>query len=623
MQPPADTGRPETTTNLVVDPVRTNGTGKPAATVPPPTPGGVRRPAVVVPPPILSSVPRDPRQAAPFSLRKVVPARPPTDHAIRGGDVTVPPTAASSSPPVAATASNRTAGIDAGPEPTVGSPSLSEPRSAMINGLRWTMIGRPVVELANLFGAAVLARLVGPAEFGRYAIALIVLGLANVPTQAVQYSIVQRNEVDRDHLKTGVTLTILMGLAVCAFCLAASYTVVPMLFGAETAVLVRLMIPACFINSVNTVQVATLTRRLEFRRLSIQDMTISLVGVSVSIALAVIGLNGKAMVFGVLAGSIAGYTLVCSWVLPTIPSFRLQAARDLLRSGIAAASGQASLVGFQNCDYVIVGARVSALQAGYYFRAYSLAVVYQNKVTQVMTSVGFPVLSRAASEDEVHRLRQRMVHSITVILFPLLTALAIVAPTFVVWFYGPAWRAAVVPVQLLTIGGAAMVVAQAATVAMLATGRARAMMWWGWGHFLVYGGAVFVVARLGLPAVAAAAVVVHVTFLLISYLMMTRGSVRQAFKTVADDVLPALACCVGLAAAALPVNVLASKLGIPVLPYLLMIAVAGGAGYLLSLRLFFPSQLRHLGLLAQRLIPPRTHRLLSRFALRPQPHSAA
>ena len=88
----------------------------------------------------------------------------------------------------------------------------------------------------------------------------------------------QRDQIDRDHLKTGVTLTILMGLAVCAFCLAASYTVVPMLFGARTAVLVRLMIPACFINSVNTVQVATITRRLEFRRLSLIDMTISLVG---------------------------------------------------------------------------------------------------------------------------------------------------------------------------------------------------------------------------------------------------------------------------------------------------------------------------------------------------------
>ncbi len=50
------------------------------------------------------------------------------------------------------------------------------------------------------------------------------------------------------------------------------------------------------------------------------------------------------------------------------------------------------MVGFQNCDYVIVGARLGALQAGYYFRAYTLGVVYQTKVSQVMNSARLPRL---------------------------------------------------------------------------------------------------------------------------------------------------------------------------------------------------------------------------------------
>ena len=185
-----------------------------------------------------------------------------------------------------------------------------------------------VVEGVNLLGVVVLARLVAPAEFGRYAIALIVLLLATVPTWAVQYTIVQRHQIDRDHLKTGQTLSIVMGVAMCAFCFAASYTVVPILFGARTAVLVRLMIPACFLNSVNTVQCAIIARGLEFRRSSLIDMTTSLVGAMVSIPLAVIGLNGAAIVLGVDAGSLAGFILICCWVRPPIPNFRLRAARD-------------------------------------------------------------------------------------------------------------------------------------------------------------------------------------------------------------------------------------------------------------------------------------------------------
>lgn len=480
-----------------------------------------------------------------------------------------------------------------------------------------------VVEGVNLLGVVVLARLVAPAEFGRFAIALIVLLLATVPTWGVQYTIVQRHQIDRDHLKTGQTLSIVMGLAMCAFCFAASYTVVPILFGARTAVLVRLMIPACFINSVNTVQCAIIARRLEFRRSSLIDMTTSLVGAMVAIPLAVIGLNGSAIVLGVDAGSLAGFILICCWVLPPIPNFCLRAARDFARSGIPAASNAASLVCFQNCDYVIIGARLGALQAGYYFRAYALGVVYQTKVSEVLTTVGIPVLSRVRSEDEVHRLRQRMIQTITMILFPLLTALAIVAPKFVTWLYGPAWRASVVPVQILTIGGAAMLVAQTVTVTMLATGRPRAVMLWGWGHFFVYGGAVFAVARLGLPAVAIAAVTVHTTFLIISYLQLHHGSVRRAFKAVTKDLLPAAASSVCLAAVALPVSMLASTLGIPVLPYLLIIALAGGTGYFLSLRLWFPTELRDLGLFVGRLLPARAHRVFSGFIVRLQTQSTA
>jgi lipopolysaccharide exporter len=577
---------------------------------------GETRPAILVALPAPGSDRQDRGEAPLSSLRKPVPAMRPADPAATNSGVGDRQRAPVNPPTTVPTTGTPNAEVDSGGEPTDETVSPDGPRSAMINGLRWTMIGRPVVELANLFGAAVLARFVSPAEFGRYAIALIVLFLASVPTQAVQYAIVQRKHIDRDHLRTGVTLTILLGLAVCAFCLAASCTVVPLLFGERTAVLVRLMIPACFINSVNTVQIASITRRLEFRRLSILDMTITLVGLVAMISLAAIGLNGEAMVLGMLAGGSAGFILVSYWMLPPIPNFRRRAARDLLRSGIPAASGAASIAGLQSCDYLIVGARLGALQAGYYFRAYTLSVMYQQKVTQVMTSVGFPVLSRAASEDEVDHLRQRMVHTITLILFPLLTALVIVAPKFVTWFYGPAWGPTVLPVQILALGGGAMLLADAVAVAMLATGQARAVARWGWGHFLAYGAAVFATAPFGLPAVALAAAAVHTVFLVIAYIQLQQGCVRRALATLANDILPAAACSVGFAVVAVPISVFVASLGIPTFPYLIIVAVAGGAGYFATLRLWFPSELRHLGLLAQRLLPSRTHRVFSRFVVR-------
>ena len=82
---------------------------------------------------------------------------------------------------------------------------------------------------------------------------------------------------------------------------------------------------------------------------------------------------------------------------------------------------------------------------------------------------------------------------------------------------------AVVPVQILAIGGAAMLVFEAVSVTLLANGRARAVMWWGWGHFIVYGAAVLAVTRFGLNAIAAAAAVVHTAFLIIAYIQLNHG----------------------------------------------------------------------------------------------------
>jgi hypothetical protein len=125
--------------------------------------------------------------------------------------------------------------------------------------------------------------------------------------------------------------------------------------------------------------------------------------------------------------------------------------------------------------------------------------------------------------------------------------------------------------------------------------------------------------------VAIAAAVVHTTFLTIAYVQLHHGSLRRAFTSLAKDLLPAAAGSLGLAVVALPVSVSASMLGIPMLPYLLIIALAGGAGYFLTLRLWFPTELRQLGRLGARLLPGRVHRLVGRFGpwARPEPQSAA
>lgn len=125
--------------------------------------------------------------------------------------------------------------------------------------------------------------------------------------------------------------------------------------------------------------------------------------------------------------------------------------RDLLPYGGPAALACVSWTGFRNGDYAVIGARLGAAQAGFYWRGFQLGV------STIMTQIAFPVLARTV-DGGVVRLRRRMVRLLTVVLFPLLASLVLVAPVVVPWLFGADWEPAVLPTQILAGAGTATVV---------------------------------------------------------------------------------------------------------------------------------------------------------------------
>ena len=508
--------------------------------------------------------------------------------------------------------SHTEAGEDQAPAPDL--------RAAALHGVRWAAVARGIVEIALLGSMVVLARLIPPADFGRYAIALIAAELAVLfPSEAVGSALVQRKTVGREHLQAGFAVALLSGLAIGVLTLVAATVVVEPLFGARTAELVRLTAPLSLMTAASVVPMAILRRRLAFRRLSVLDITGSVVRAAACVVLALAGLNAEALVLGSLVATLVGTSLL--WVSAPSPPPRLRRgpARDLLSYGLPASLASVSWVGFRNCDYAIIGARLGALQAGLYFRAYTLAVEYQKKVSLIMGQVGFPVLARSGSADEMVSLRGQMVRLLTILLFPLLALLAIVAPVLVPWLFGPAWKGAVVPTQILAVGGAATLVIDTVGVALMASGRPRALLGYGVAHFAAYAAAVFVVAPLGLAAVAVAAAVVHALFLYVAYALMLRDSPERPLPLLWNDVAPATVSCLGLIAVAAPAAVALAATPAPPVLQLAAVGLVGPVGYALSLRVCFPSAWHGLRSVVEHFLPDRP---LRGWARRPGPAEA-
>jgi lipopolysaccharide exporter len=485
-----------------------------------------------------------------------------------------------------------------------GASARSELRAAAVHGLRWTSIGRVTIELAMLGSMVVLARLIPPAEFGPYAVAVVVQELAlGIQLQGVGNALVQRRDALREHFQAGFALALLSGTVLGGLTLLCAHFIAEPIFGTPTASLVAMLAPLPLLSALGIAPTSTLRRNLAFRRLAMIDTGSSLLRAGGAIALAAAGLGARSLVIASLAAAAAGSAAAWASAPPPAPRLRGRAARELLSFGLPASLASISWTCFRNCDYAIVGARLGTLQAGLYFRAYQLGVEYQKKVSDMMVTVAFPVLARTSNAAELSEMRGEVVRLLTMMLFPLLTLLAIVAPVLIPWLLGSSWSPAVLPTQILAIGGASTLVIDTAGVALAAQGRSRAMLGFGIAHFVVYAAAVWIVAPTGIAGVAIAAAVVHTGFLLVSYSVMLAGSSERALKQVCIDVAPATLASIGLALVSVPAALALSAANTPVLVQVAVVSLLGGAAYVATLRAGFPVAWRALSVAVARIVP--------------------
>jgi O-antigen/teichoic acid export membrane protein len=383
------------------------------------------------------------------------------------------------------------------------------------------------------------------------------------------------------------------------------------IFGGRTAELVRLTTVGCALNSLSLVPTAVLNRRLEFRRLSLNDLINTVVRTVTSVTLAAIGWQAVGIMVGGIIGSLCGTLQLWVYSRPPRPRFHREETRALGAYGTPAAMAAISWVGFRNCDYVIVGARLGARAAGYYFRAYTLGVEYQTKFAVVLNVVGFPLLARTNPGDDQRQLRRRMVQLLTVVVFPALGLLAVESPVLIPWLFGAAWRPVVEPTQFLVIGGAVTLCINAVGSQMAAAGQVRAMMIYGWGHFFCYGATVFVVAPFGIVWVAIAAAIVHSVFLLAAYLLVRvgeRGSgpwraLVDAVGDIAADAGGATLSSLVLVAVGLVVAHAMSAIHTPAIPHIAAVSLVSLSAYLVALRVLFPQLTRTAVAAVRRLLP--------------------
>ncbi|HXD56185.1 MAG TPA: oligosaccharide flippase family protein [Solirubrobacteraceae bacterium] len=458
-------------------------------------------------------------------------------------------------------------------------------KDATISGVRWVMLTRAVSEVLALGCIVLLARHVSPAEFGHAAVALIFVPLAGILTfEGFASALVQRETVDESHRQVAMLASLVGGATLTLLVFVLEPVLWGPVFGHETGELIELVSPVFFISALGTVSRATLWRRLDFRRMSLIDMTATTLGNVVPVVLALaLGLGARAIIAGALAQTVLTAALLLVIAPPPLPRWHRRSQREIGAFGLAAALAGLVDVMFRNVDYAILAARLPAAQVGIYWRAFNLGVVYQDKLSSVMMQLAFPVYSRTESREQMRALHERAARVHAAVIFPLLASLIVLGPVLIPFVLGGEWIPAVRPAQILALAGMIAAVLTGYPQVMLAVGRPRSLLNFNLAMLVVYAALIALTAKLGLITIAIAVVFAYVLILLGVYRFMLQRHLGIAVSRLVPELGPAVAGCLGLAAIGEPLR----RLLYPLVGPAPTIAIAGSAGiavYCLVLR---------------------------------------
>jgi O-antigen/teichoic acid export membrane protein len=481
--------------------------------------------------------------------------------------------------------------------------SRSELKEATFSSLRWATLGRIAAQGLSLATGVLLAHLVPPDQFGRVAVTIVISELAlALANQGAGSVLVQRKVLDRAHVQATAMLALIVGVALTLATLVLSPMVATPLFGEETAHLFQLLSPAFMIAAIGIVPLAMLERRLDFRRISLIEVATVLVASVSSVALAVLGLEAEAYVLGFVIGQVVWATLLVILGPTALPRWHRRELREIAGFGVPAGLASVAMVGYGNVDYLILGARLSPAQVGFYYRAYTLGVQYEAKISDILARIAFPVYARTESADHMRAVRSRVVRINATVIYPILALFIALAPEVVPWLFGQQWEPAVLPAQILAVAGMARMINNGTPPLLLAAGRPRTLLAFNLCRLGVLAVAVLVAASYGLIAVCIAVAAFQVATLIASYALMLSRVVGVTLRQLSADLAPSISASAIMLALAFPLTAAISAVGASSPTTIAAVGALSTPVYAIALRLLSPASWSDLMLLTRKVL---------------------
>ncbi len=326
-------------------------------------------------------------------------------------------------------------------------------RRKMAKGAFWLFLEKGAQQISSFVVFAVIARMIGPEEYGLVAMCGIVLMLMNNVTSGLVDAVISMRI--RDDLRLSSLFWTVTGggavLSLLSFGLSHPFAAI---FDQEKlAPLLQAFSIIPFLFALAAVPTALITAKMDFRIFTIRTFVASLVGGIVGIVAAMNGFGAFALAIQQIVAQIIINIVV--WVglgwRPRL-TFSTKALGEMLRLGFGETGSM--LVSFLDAQTprFVLGYFLGPAAVGYYAFIIRVCGAIQDGVIQPVLGVIYPALSEMSGKlEEQKAILKQTIFLVGSIILPIAVGLMVTAPIFVPLIFGEKWSNATSSLQIYAI----------------------------------------------------------------------------------------------------------------------------------------------------------------------------
>jgi O-antigen/teichoic acid export membrane protein len=377
-------------------------------------------------------------------------------------------------------------------------------RRAVAGGM-WTLLQQAYTTLAGAIAFAVLARLIGPSDFGLAALAQVFIALTVLFSDlGVTPSLIRLPDVTDTQLSTAFWLGLGLGLGLCGVLEVGATPAAIWLHEPRLALILRVVALTIPVTQLCAVPTAILSRQLKMRPQASRQIASVTVATGGALVLAFLGAGVWALVFqdcGTVAIDATMLWRAIDW-RPTF-TFSRREASGLLKFGIQVTGSQIVNQGRDRVVQLIIGRLLGVRDVGYWAIASQISYVATTVFSSTINSVALPAF--AMVQNDRLRLSRALRHGVRLlgaVSMPVLCGLGALSPTLIPTIFGQRWVVVAGLAAITTVTAGINTVQWLDGNVWWAVGKPRVQMYLVWIITAIHLGAVWFFARYGLTAVA-------------------------------------------------------------------------------------------------------------------------